>query len=352
MTAAARAVADRNGSGRSGGRRPPGGDARPDGPNRFDTADAFEPMADRTKERTPALLAAKTEPLGGAKPRRDAGGGSGRNPRPSSRPGRDGGGPSRSRNQARKPNDGPKALIGIGIAAVLLIGAGVYFFTRGSDGDDSSLEAIQSEDTAGEGTEGAVSSAPQQTTLEPEAPAATPPVVVFDEAAIGPIQAETEYAVSVSGGPQSAMYRLLVDGEPQAEPAAELPPASFAPGRHLLVIEITSPEGDHSTDPVLVYAVGGIPEPSYRANLSSVNVEEEGWAEAVRQFDEFVAAGHTDLELMPSDWFPSLLPGYWNLFIDGFANADEALAYCAEFELAVPDECFAVHFDPDAPAGG
>ena len=73
-----------------------------------------------------------------------------------------------------------------------------------------------------------------------------------------------------------------------------------------------------------MYAVGPIPEASYRANLSSVNVAEEGWAEAVRQFDEFVAAGHAELELMPSDWFPSLVPGYWNLFVDGFGTRDEA----------------------------
>ena len=72
----------------------------------------------------------------------------------------------------------------------------------------------------------------------------------------------------------------------------------------------------------------------------------------MRQFDEFVAAGHTDGQLMPSDWFPSLTPGYWNIFVGGFSDKPAAVTYCEAVGLAGPDQCFPQFFDPDASAGG
>jgi hypothetical protein len=366
MTAAARALADRDDQRlvESGGL----GDVATDGPpappsdlsgpgaatNRFDVPSAFEPMDDHLgHESTPALLAAKAEPLGQStspRPSRPRSGRPGRATGPG-RPPRAGSGPTRtrSRSQARRPNDSSKAVIGIGVVAVVLVGIAAFFFMRGGDGDEPVLdEATESTPVADSVTSSSPATDPVE---EVAAPTAAPPAVIFDEAAIGPIQADTEYTIAVGEGPASAQYRLLVDGEPQTEPAPELPPVTFTPGRHVLVIEITSPEGDTATNPVLVYAIGPIPEASYRANLSSVDIEAEGWAEAVRQFDEFVAAGHTDLQLMPSDWFENLVPGYWNLYVDGFATATEALEYCASHGLAVPDDCFAVEFDPGAAVG-
>jgi len=126
----------------------------------------------------------------------------------------------------------------------------------------------------------------------------------------------------------------------------------FSPGLHLLVVEITTPADLTTTVPVLVYAVEGLPPAGFRANLSSVNIENQGWAEAVRQFEEFVGLGHTDIQLMPSNWFPSRTPGHWDLFVGGFESSQTASDYCAQFSLAVPGQCFPVFIDPDAPAGG
>jgi hypothetical protein len=156
----------------------------------------------------------------------------------------------------------------------------------------------------------------------------------------------------VSGGPAQASYQLLVDDAPQADPAPALPPVTFTPGRHLLVVNITSAEGNTSTAPVVVYALGPAPEPSYRANLASIDTTTEGWGVAVRRFDEYIAQGHSNLKLMPSDPYPSLKPGYWNIFVDGFADETAALAYCAQYNLAVPSDCFARYFDANAPASG
>ena len=54
----------------------------------------------------------------------------------------------------------------------------------------------------------------------------------------------------------------------------------------------------------------------------------------------------------PVDRVPSLAQGYWNLFVGGFPDSDAAKAYCEQNGLSVPDQCFAVYADPNAPAGG
>ena len=345
-------------------------DPRPgaDGPTTpYDVPSAFEPIDDRAYEPTPALLAAKAEPLGGAKtgrpPARSKANRPSKPPRAGAgRPGKPPVGPSKARGRKPPGRSGtPKMLIGLGVLVLIIAGGGIYYMLGNGDETDPNLTLEDGQvgdggDSISTDTDVTTDQAdPTGTTDEaiasPGAVEDPPPVVSFDEAAVGPIQSETEYQVGIQGGPSDALYRVLVDGEPQAEPAPELQPTVFVPGRHLLVIEITSPTATTSTDPVVVYALGPIPEASYRANLSSVNVAAEGWGEAVRQFDEYVAAGHANLKLMPSDWFPSLVPGYWNLFVDGFDTAEDALAYCAQHELAVPDDCFAVQFDPDAPAG-
>jgi len=244
--------------------------------------------------------------------------------------------------------------LGIGVGVIAIAGVAAALLLTKGDGDGTpeidvgADQAIvdESQDLSSTTLAGV---APTQETAPVEV---QPPVVVFDQAVGGPIQGGNEYTVGIQGGPANATYRLFVDDQPQADPAPQLPPVVFAPGRHLLVIEITAPEGVTTTAPVLVYAVGGLPVAGFRANLSSVNIELQGWPEAVRQFDEFVALGHTQLQLMPSDWFPSLTPGHWNLFVGDFATSEEALAYCTQFGLAVPDQCFAKFVDPDASAGG
>lgn len=324
----------------------------------YDDTAAFEAMADASPNSTPALLAARSEPLhgGGAKP-------AGR-PR-SNRPPRVAAGAkgaeaararTRSSSTRRKPKEPSTILLGLGLGVVVLAGiAAAYLLTRSSDeaGDGAANESVATADDEVTGTT-ATDAAPQdQVAAGPET--GSPPVVEFDQAAIGPITAGTEYSINVNGGPGSATYQLLVDGVPAADPAPQIPPVTFEPGRHLLEVKITSPEGDTGTPPVVVYAVGEIPTGvSFRANLASVNTDPniEGWAEAVRRYDAFVASGHENLQLMPSDWFPSLTPGYWNLFVGGFGTAAEAEAYCESFGLAVPTDCFPVRFDPDAPAGG
>jgi hypothetical protein len=303
---------------------------------------------------TPALLAAKAEPLGDPSVARRP------NRRPA-KPGRPSGASqaakanrSRNRPNRRKPKEPSKALMALGVVAIIAAGFGAaYFLTRGGGipgtGED---DAAITDDVV---TDSSDETEATSTTAAPTGPAAgLPPVVVFDEAAFGPIQAGVEYNVTVGDGPSDATYQLLVDGEPQAEPAPELAPAMFAPGRHLLEISVISAEGNLSTDPVVVYALGDPPAQGYWANLASVNTdaEVEGWAEAVRRFDEFVAAGHTNLQLIPSDLYPSLPPGYWILYVGGFSDTDTASAYCEEHGLLSADQCWARPFDPNAPAGG
>jgi hypothetical protein len=143
---------------------------------------------------------------------------------------------------------------------------------------------------------------------------------------------------------------VIVDGREQGEPIDYLPDLVLPEGRHSIVIEVVYQGETATTNPVEVYVLAPDPTASYRANLSSVSVLEQGWGEALRQFDEFRAAGHEQLRLSPSDPYPSLLPGYWNIYVDGFASRDEASAYCEGSGLIIPDQCFPSPFDPDAPA--
>ena len=323
---------------------------------RYDVPGAFEPTDDFDREPTPALLAAKAEPLAGApsanrrpnrKPAKSSRSKAGEAARASK---------ARAANR-RKPKEPSKLLLGAGVVAILLAGfATAYFLTRGGD-DTGDTATVEGDETAGDTT---LPSDGSEVATDPTDPTGStapaevtgPPTVVFDEAALGPIDAGVPYTISVQNAPPDATLQLLVDDVPYAEPAAELPPTTFEPGRHLLVINMTSPAGTTSTGPVLVYALGETPPAAWRANLSSVNIETEGWAEAVRQFDEYVAAGHTNLQLLPSARVPSLTQGYWNIFVGGFADSDAARAYCEQYGLSVPDQCFTVLADPSAPAGG
>ncbi|MFV0526433.1 MAG: hypothetical protein ACK5RL_18260, partial [Acidimicrobiales bacterium] len=328
------------------------GDRPADRPARqFDDLGPYEGPEDTVLDTAMAAsLAARTEPLSPStnRPRRS----------PSSarrRAAVAAAGPAGSRSARRKPKDPPKWALALGVLAVLLSGvAAAYLLQRLGDDDTESAEPPAStslatgDGGAGTGTEntGASTSAPAATTL-------VDPSVRFDEAALGPIVTGTEYQIGIEDGPADATYQLFIDDQPVADPATTLPPVTFDNGLHKLQVEISDPSGPVTSPvPVLVYAAGPAPTaPEWRANLSSVNVVEEGWTEAVTQYQDF-AAGHADLQMMPSDWIPSLPAGYWNIFVGGFSSRDQALAYCNQSGLAVPDQCFAVRVEPGAAADG
>ncbi len=356
----------------------------------YDDHDGFDSLSYLRREPTPALLAAKAEPLGDPSPSRrtprakpagkqtKAGRPAKTGSRPvgpatrSNRPGRPGdvseaGRSAKSRAQAqqaarRKPKEPSKGLLALAAVGVILIGvaAGYWLTNRNKDeaGTNTSLAGPSvTADPAGTTPSTGLSGDPG-TTVAPgtgAAPAGAKPTVVFNDAAESPVQSTQAYTITVSNAPADATaYVLKVDDQPVGQPAAQLAPYQFTPGRHLLQIEITGPSGTVATDPVVVYALGDVPGRTYRANLSSVPTDKTqpggGWAEAVKQFDAFYAAGHTNVKLMPSDPYPSLKKGYWNIFVDGFADAAGAEAYCTEHGLAVPGQCFPKLFDPNAPA--
>ncbi len=306
----------------------------------------FGPVDDDIdREPTPALLAARAEPLGGG------GGGSpsGRRPRSGRSRASEAARSSRAGSRGRrKPKEPSRILIGLGLVAVLLAGfAAAYFLTQrsGSDDADTAADTQAPTDTSvpSETTASSAVDATTETSAPPAGSEAEQPVVVFDEAAIGPIVAGQSYNLSVRGGPAEASYQLLIDGVAAADPAPELAPVVFSEGRHLLEVMITSPAGDAETRPVLVYATPAeAAPPTWRANLKSVDIEGEGWGLAVQAFEEFTDAGHENLQLAPSSFYPNLAQGYWNIFVGGFPDQASAEAYCAQYGLTVPVDCFVV----------
>lgn len=361
-------------------------------PSSYDDPDGFDSLTYLRHEPTPALLAARAEPLGDPTPSRrtprakPAGkppkggrpaktgsrpaGPATRSNRPS-RPGApsEAGRSTKSRAQAqqaarRKPKEPSKGLLALAAVGVILIGVAAGYWLTNRNKDDAPTDAVAAPTATtvtpgATGSTGAVAGDPTATTVAGTgvAPGGVKPAVMFNEAAEGPVPSNTPFAISVQNPPADATtYLLKVDDQPVGAPAAQLAPYTFTPGRHLLQIEIGAPSGNIATDPVVVYALGETPGRTYRANLSSVSTDKTqpnaGWAEAVKQFDAFYAQGHTNVKLMPSDPYPSLKPGYWNIFVDGFADATAAEAYCTEHGLAVPGQCFPKLFDPAAPASG
>lgn len=216
-------------------------------------------------------------------------------------------------------------------AAVLIVAAGGAAATRLIGAGDAGEDPTTSSDAS------MPSTAP---------PGVGTPSVVFAEAVDGPVRSGDSYTLDVDGAAPATTYRLLEDGSMVAEGPA---PFSYtpAPGRHEIVLQ-TATDPPVRSSPVELYAVGDLPPAGYRVNLASVPAEPGNWPTALAKFDELVAAGHTDLVLLPSDWFPQLTPGFWNLFIPGFGDEqDLGEAYCRSFDLAVPDDCFASYFDPE-----
>ena len=253
---------------------------------------------------------------------------------------------SGSRKAPKKPSEPTKMILAIALSVIVLAGvavAGFMFLTGGSE--DSSADGQQSEagaeQTASPGTETSVASdGPAQDGGELSLN------VADDAAAIGPLNANTEYQMLVEGVSPGASLQYTVDGVAVGEPFTDTAPGlTLEPGRRVIGLEQTL-DGEVTTSTgVAVYVLGETPTRSYRANLRSVNVVTEGWAEAVRQFD-LLKETHPDLKLTPSDPYPSLTPGFWNLYVDGFDSSDTANAYCQEKGLEVPNDCFSKLFDP------
>ncbi len=241
------------------------------------------------------------------------------------------------------------------LLGVLALAAGYWVFVRGDDGpatfdadsDDLAADLVE-DDLEGDGA-----------TDQGDAPASTDPAaptVLSDSPALslqgadsGPLDVDTQYEMTIEGVPNGSQYLVVVDDIPQ-EPALDYLPLLLLPeGRHSITVTVTSGGQTATTNPVEVYVLAPELTATYRANLSSVSIADQGWTEALQQFDEFRAAGHENLMLSPSDPYPSLLPGFWNLYVPGFADAAAATAYCEQFELPIPDQCFPAPFDPDGP---
>lgn len=204
-------------------------------------------------------------------------------------------------------------------------------------GDDASADAAAG---GAEGQSG--ESAPLE--LDPN------PSLSLEGADSGPLETETAYPTTLTGAPVDSEYMVIVDGREQGGPIDYLPDLVLPEGRHSIVMDVTYQDQAATTNPVEVYVLRPELEAGYRANLSSVSIQDEGWGEALRQFDEYRDAGHEQLMLSPSDPYPSLLPGFWNIYVDGFADRDGAAAYCESAGLSIPDQCYPAPFDPDAPA--
>ena len=170
-------------------------------------------------------------------------------------------------------------------------------------------------------------------------------VFTFDAGTSGPLDAGESYDLTVSGGDANTLYRLVLDGVPVGQPSLSLGSFDAAAGRHRIAVEVTRRETEQ-TDAIEIYVIGELPAAGYRANPASVAAGEETWTAAIDRFDGLVADGHSGLELLPSDRFPLLLSGWWNLYVPGFGeDMDAAEAYRAQDSLGSTD-CFAHWFDP------
>lgn len=174
--------------------------------------------------------------------------------------------------------------------------------------------------------------------------------IAVDGAATGPLEAGVAHAVEVPTVPTDATFRLLVDGVQAGEGVGSVPDLVPAVGRHRLVVEMTSGGDVTSSEPVDYLAVGEL-APGFRAHLTRIPVEADRWSSVIDAYDALDAAGHDELELVVTDAVLGMTGGNWLLSVPGFGQDGEAAeAYCAEFDLELPERCHAglvVPADPD-----
>lgn len=252
------------------------------------------------------------------------------------------------KRRKQKPKEPNKMLLGLAGLLVVLVGVGVaYVLTRG--GDDGAGGEVAAEDGAAEDVPAAETledtAAPEPDVTAVPEPVVDEPTLVFEQAQTGPLQQGETHSIDLIGEPPESLLQVVVDGLPQGEPATQLPDLILPAGRHSLFIQIANGPEQTTSTPVEVYVLGDLPAQGYRANLSSVDMQTEGWVEAIRQFDEYRAAGHEGLEMAP------LVPGYWNIFVGGLGEESTgALSYCESFGLVIPDQCFGAYYEGSAEA--
>lgn len=240
-----------------------------------------------------------------------------------------------------KPQEPNRLVLGLAIVLVVLAGAAVaWWLTRGDgtgEGDQTATE-----DTVPETTDTSVPT----TDTTPAAPAADTPVLDVPELSLvgvepGPLDPAVTYSIELLGASAGSSLQVVVDGVPQGQPDLLLPDLILPPGRHTLTVSVTNAAEAKTSTPVEVYVLGPPPAAGKIANLASIDQINEGWAEALRRYDEYRDAGHQNLQMLP------ITPGYWNIFVPDVGADDAAIkAYCEGFGLAVPDQCFAKSFDP------
>ena len=259
--------------------------------------------------------------------------------------------PASSRRPPKKPSEPTKAVLAIALStvAVVFLGVAAFLFFRGGDDEEAASPTVAEGTEANDG-ETQESPTPDSTVSSETPSGGGPSINVADNAAaLGPLPNDTEYTMVAEGVAEGSTLRYVVDGQAQGEPFTELPPLRLEPGRHTVALEQTVGDQVSVGGAIAVYVLGPTPGKSVRANLKSVSIESEGWAEAVKQYD-LLLEDHPNLTLTPSNPYASLTPGFWNLYVDGFATSEEAAAYCEKAGLTVPDDCFPKAFDPQAPA--
>ncbi len=243
------------------------------------------------------------------------------------------------KRRKQKPKEPNRLLLALAMGLVLLAGVAVAWFLTRDGGDET--EVADGTEVAATEPESASQQQPEETlpAADPE-PQVDVPTLFFEAAQTGPLQQGETYSIELYGEPEGSMLQVVVDDIQQGVPDVQLPDLILPAGRHSLYIDITNGAEVAQSTRVDVYVLGDLPPRGYRANLSSVDIQNEGWVEAVRQFDEFRAAGHEGLQLAP------LSDGYWNIFV-GDLGEDRAAAqnYCESFGLAVPDQCFPTYFE-------
>jgi len=241
-----------------------------------------------------------------------------------------------------KPREPNRVLLGLALALVVLAGAAVAWWLTRDDGAEGSAagEVEQAAETTTTLAAGDAAAAP-----EPEAPAVEEPVLDVPTLSLldvepGPLDSETTYSLDLFGEPAGSMLQVIVDDVPQGQPDVLLPDLILPAGRHTLVVNVTDGAGTRLSSPIEVYVLDAPPAQGTLANLASIDMVNEGWDEAIRRFDEYRAAGHQNLRLLP------ITPGFWNIFVADQVDAAAVATYCEGFGLGVPDDCFAKDFDP------
>ncbi len=242
-----------------------------------------------------------------------------------------------------RPREPNRALLGLALALVVLAGAAVAWWLTRDDGGDQSAAGGEQEQLAETTT--TLASGDAGAVPEPDAPAVEEPVLDVPTLSLldvdpGPLDSETTYSLDLFGEPAGSMLQVVVDDVPQGQPDVILPDLILPAGRHTLIVNVTDGAGTRLSSPVEVYVLDAPPALGTLANLASIDMVNEGWDEAIRRFDEYRAAGHQNVRLLP------ITPGFWNIFVPDHADADAVATYCDGFGLAVPDDCFAKDFDP------